>query len=150
MTRVLIIEDGVEYSETFGRFLGDGFVFERAGSGPAALRRLADGLAPDVVFLDMRFDRTPEEELLGDLDALLDRFNGDPAQARRFREDHQGTYVLAALREAGVGLPVLLSYDFEGEPRRWERLAGRFGPVDFLPDNASPQDVASRLASLAG
>lgn len=146
--RVLIIEDGLEYSETLGRFLGDRFAFERVGSGPEALERLGQGPTPDAVFLDMRFDRTPEEQLLGDLDALLDRFNGDPAQARRFREDHQGTYVLAALREAGRALPVLLSYDFDGEPRRWERLAARFGPVDYLPDNASPHEVAARLEAL--
>lgn len=149
MQRVLIIEDGLEYSETLARFLGDQFTFERAGSGPEALARLGQGPPPTAVFLDMRFDRTPEEELWGDLDDLLDRFNGDPAQARRFREDHQGTFVLARLRQAGITLPVLLSYDFDGEPRRWQRLQQRFGPVDFLPDNASPHDVASRLEALA-
>jgi CheY-like chemotaxis protein len=148
MTKVLIIEDGLEYSETLTRFLGDRFGFERVGSGPAALARLEGAHGIDGVFLDMRFDRTPDDELLGDLDELLDRFNGDPAQARRFREDHQGTYVLAALREAGVSLPVLMSYDFDGEPRRWKRLAARFGPLDYLPDNASPAEVAERLQAL--
>jgi len=149
MKRVLIIEDGLEYSETLGRFLGDAFAFERAGSGPAAIERLQGGAPVDVVFLDMRFDRTPEAELLGDLDELLDRFNGDPEQARRFREDHQGTYVLAALRDAGLTVPVLVSYDFDGEPRRWTRLAQRFGPADYVPDNASPQDLSQKLATLA-
>lgn len=147
--RVLVVEDGYEYSETLARFLPDGFTWERAGSGPRALTRLADE-AFDAVFLDMRFDRAPEGELLGDLEEMADRFNGDPVQARRFLEDHQGNFVLAAIRESGSAVPVLLSYDFDGEPRRWERLAQRYGPVDYLPDNASPADISARLRSLAG
>lgn len=145
--RVLVIEDGFEYSELLQRFLGEGFAWERAGSGPAALRRL-EGEPFDAIFLDMRFDRAPEGELLGDLEAVADRFNGDPVQARRYIEDHQGTFVLAALREAGRPEPVLMSYDFDGEPRRWERLAARYGPVAYLPDNASPADIAGRLRAL--
>ena len=147
--RVLIVEDGLEYSETFARFLPAGFEWHRAGSGPEALERLAKETF-DAVFCDMRFDRVPEEALLGDLAATADRFNGDPAQARRFLEDHQGNYVLAAIREAGHAVPVLMSYDFDGEPRRWARLIERYAPVDYLPDNASPQDVADRLRRLGG
>ncbi len=147
--RVLVVEDGSEYTETLERFLTEGFTFQRAGSGPAALAALAAGPF-DVVFLDMRFDRAPEVELLGDLDEIADRFNGDPVQARRFLEDHQGNFVLAALREAGHALPVLLSYDFTSEPRRWERLERRYAPVGFLTDVASPAEVASRLRELSG
>jgi DNA-binding response OmpR family regulator len=153
--RVLVIEDGSEYTETLSRFLADGFTWVRAGSGPEGLEALqaaesaaAEGF--DAVFLDMRFDRVAEEALLGDVEATADRFNGDPVQARRFLEDHQGMYVLAALREAGLSVPVLLSYDFDGEPRRWAGLASRHGPVDYLPDNASPSDIAARLRALAG
>ncbi len=147
--RVLVIEDGFEYSETLGRFLADGFTWERAGSGPQGLQRLAEG-GIDAVFLDMRFDRTPEDQLLGSLQEVADRFNGDPVQARQFLIDHQGNYVLAALRAAHVTVPVLLSYDFDAEPRRWERVAARFGPVDFLPDNAGPDDISRRLVALVG
>lgn len=146
---ILVIEDGYEYTETLERFLGEGFSWERAGSGPRALQRLREG-GVDAVFLDMRFDRVPEEELLGDVAAVADRFNGDAVQARQFLEDHQGNYVLAALREAGIELPVLVSYDFEGEPRRWQHLAEQFGPVDYLPDNAAPGEIAERLRGLAG
>lgn len=146
--RVLVIEDGLEYTELLQRFLPDGFTWERAGSGPVALQRLATEPF-EAVFLDMRFDRAPEDELLGDLEEVSDRFNGDPVQARRFLEDHQGNYILAALRDAGRTEPVLMSYDFDGEPRRWERLASRYGPVAYLPDNASPGDIAERLRRLA-
>lgn len=146
--RVLVIEDGYEYSETLGRFLSEGFEWVRAGSGPQGLAALSDGSTYDVVFLDMRFDRAPKGELLGDVEAIADRFNGDPVQARRFLEDHQGNFVLKALRDAGHLVPVLLSYDFDGEPRRWQRLVDRYPPVDYLPDNASPANISSRLRAL--
>jgi DNA-binding LytR/AlgR family response regulator len=146
--RVLIVEDGFEYSETLRRFLPD-IEWERAGGGPEALARLA-GEAFDAVFLDMRFDRVEEDALLGDLAAVADRFNGDPVQARAFLQDHQGVYVLAALREAGHALPALVSYDFGGEPRRWSRLAAEHAPVDYLPDVAGPVEIRSRLLTLTG
>ena len=147
--KVLVVEDGYEYIDTLERFLGEGFSWTRAGSGPEALR-LLDGGGFDAVLLDMRFDRVPEADLLGDLAATADRFNGDPVQARHFLEDHQGNFILAALRASGVGVPVLVSYDFEEEPRRWRHLADTFGPVDYLPDNASPGDIATRLRGLVG
>ena len=148
--QVLVVEDGVEYTETLQRFLAnDGeFTFVRAGSGPDALRALSKS-SFDVVFLDMRFDRIPEDQLIGDPIAAADRFNGDAVQARRFLEDHQGNYILAALREQGHGVPVLMSYDFSGEPRRWENLSARYGPLDFLVDVASPTEVAGRLRAIA-
>lgn len=147
--RVLVIEDGSEYSETLSRFLADGFTWVRAGSGPEGLKMLDAG-GFDAVFLDMRFDRVEPGQLLGDFDATADRFNGDPVQAQQFLEDHQGLFVLAALREAGLEVPVLLSYDFDAEPQRWERIEARQGPVDYLPDNASPADIAERLRALVG
>ena len=149
LLRVLVVEDGTEYSDTLGRFLGEGFTVERAGSGHAALDRLRAG-GIDAVFLDMRFDRVSAGELLGDPDAAADRFNGDLVQGRRFLEDHQGTYILDEIRSAGLRVPVLLSYDFAGEQRRWERLRARFAPIDHLPDDASPTEVRQRLRRLCG
>jgi CheY-like chemotaxis protein len=144
--RVLVVEDGHEYTETLSRFLPD-VTWERAGSGPDALQKLAAG-AYDAVFSDMRFDRVPDEQLLGDIAETSDQFNGDAVQARRHLQDHQGTYVLAAIRQAGHPLPVLMSYDFEGEPKRWERLKKRHGRVDYLPDQASPAEILRRLRAL--
>ncbi|MEZ4316128.1 MAG: hypothetical protein R3F61_01430 [Myxococcota bacterium] len=147
--RVLVIEDGSEYTETLSRFLPDGFEWVRAGSGPEGLAAVGSG-GFAAVFLDMRFDRVPLDQLLGDVESTADRFNGDPVQARQFLEDHQGLFVLAALRDAGHGIPVLLSYDFDGEPRRWAKLVEKHAPVDYLPDNASPSDIAAKLGALVG
>ena len=147
MIRVLVVEDGTEYIDTLRRFLPEGFAWERAGSGPEALERLQKPGIP-LVFLDMRFDRCPPELLLGDMQAALDRMDGDVVAARRFLEDHQGSYILAALRDGGHRMPVLLSYDFGGEPRRWERIAARNAPVDFLSGNAGPGEIARALRQL--
>lgn len=143
--RVLVVEDGHEYTDTMDRFLAQrGFAFTRAGSGPEALAAVA-GNTFDIVFLDMRFDRAEPTDLLGDLEAMTDRLNGDPAAARRFLEEHQGTYILAGLREAGCRLPVLLSYDFTNEARRFRHLAERHAPLDYVRDVASPDEIANRL-----
>jgi DNA-binding response OmpR family regulator len=145
--RVLVIEDGTEYCDAFSRFLTDGFEWERAGSGPEALRMLSEKTF-DAIFCDMKFDRAPEAELLGDVSAVADQFNGDPLQARAHLEDHQGTYILAAVREQGISVPVIMSYDFDGEPRRWQRLQARYAPVDYLPGNQGPLEIAARLRRL--
>lgn len=143
--RILVIEDGSEYVENLTRFLGEEFDFSRAGDGLEALERLArDGV--DAIFLDMKFDRA--RRLLGDLGALVDRFVGDEERARRFLEDNQGAYVLAALREAGHVQPVLFSYDFDGEPRRYRNLEGRYGPLAYLADTADPAQIREAIRGL--
>lgn len=147
--RLLVVEDGDEYSTTFGRFLGPPFEVARAGHGAEALARLAREPF-DLLFLDMRFDRLDPSLLLGDLAATTERFDGDPVRARQFLEAHQGTYVLDAVRAAGHRLPALFSYDFDAEPRRWAVLAGRHAPVDYLPDNAGPSEIRARLLRMAG
>lgn len=144
--RVLIVEDGFEYEQTLSRFLPD-VDWVRAGHGGEALAHLGEG-AFDAVFLDMRFDRVEPDQLLGDLAAMADRFNGDPVQARAFLQDHQGIFVLDALRAAGHTLPVVISYDFSGEPRRWSRLQQRHAPVAYLPDVAGPDAVRAALRDL--
>jgi CheY-like chemotaxis protein len=144
--RVLVVEDGLEYTKSFEQFIGSPFEFVRAGSGREALDALGTG-SFDLLFLDMRFDRATE--LLGDLDALVERHNGDSARAQRFLEDNQGAYVLAAIRDAGHRQPALMSYDFDGEPRRFENLLTRYGPLAYLTDTAGPQETRAALLALA-
>lgn len=147
--KILVIEDGEEYTHNLTRYLGEVFDFVRAGDGGQALDLVGEG-GFGAVFLDMRFDRVPTSRLLGDLASVADRFNGDAERAARFLEDNQGTYVLAALRQAGCTLPVIFSYDFDGEPRRWQNLSRRFGPVDYLSDTASPDQIRERFQAVLG
>lgn len=144
--RLLVVEDGFEYSELLARFLPD-LALTRAGTGPEALACVADATF-DAIFLDMRFDRAPEAALLGDLGEALDRHNGDPGRAVAYLQDHQGLFVLAALREAGCATPALISYDFGLEPARWTRLSARFGPVAYVADLDGPAEVRARLSAL--
>lgn len=143
---VLIVEDGHEYVTAYTRFLGDRFSFVRAGDGPEALDCVATTRFACVV-LDMRFDRA--ERLLGDEAALLARM-GSQERARRFLENNQGTYILAALRDAGCDLPVVLSYDFGAEPRRFRNLERRYAPVRYIDDAAGPREILAALQAACG
>jgi len=144
--KVLVVEDGHEYSTNLRRFLSEYFRFERAGDGFEALSAL-EQTTWDVVFLDMRFDRA--ERLMGDPKPLTERFGGDLERARRLLEDNQGTHILEAIRAAGNYVPVLFSYDFDGEPRRYRNLEQRYGPLGYLPDTAGPAEIRAALNALA-
>ncbi len=146
--RVLVIEDGEEYTRTLTRFCADVFEFTRVGDGYEALALLAGEHAFDRIFLDMRFDRVAPAALLGDLASTAERFNGDPHRARQFLEDNQGAYILAALRQAAHDLPVVFSHDFDAEPKRWATLSRMYAPVRYLPDNASADDIRAALLGL--
>ncbi|MBK9063938.1 MAG: response regulator [Acidobacteria bacterium] len=126
--RILVVEDGREYVDGFARLAdakGADAAFVRAGSLTEAREALAQG-KPDAVFLDVVFDRTPEAELAGDLDALVARHGGDRARAVRHLATHQGFYVLDALADALAGIRVVLAYDFTGEEKRLASLRERF------------------------
>jgi DNA-binding LytR/AlgR family response regulator len=137
--RVLVVEDGREYVEGFARLAaakGADAAFVRAASLAEAREALREA-RPDAVFLDVVFDRTPEAELAGDLDALVARYGGDRARAVRHLATHQGFYVLDALADALAGVRVVLAYDFTGEEKRLEALRERFPGLSGLPDGAS-------------
>lgn len=137
--RVLVVEDGREYVEGFARLAsarGADATFIHA-SNEADARAALEGDAPDAVFLDVVFDRTPEERLAGDLDTLVARYGGDRARAVRHLATHQGFYILDALAASLQGIRVVLAYDFTAEPQRLEALRGRGPLLEGLPDGAS-------------
>jgi hypothetical protein len=123
---VLVVEDGTEYTDAF-RSLGandsrDSLELLRAGDGGEARRILAERRV-DALFLDVVFDRTPPERLLGDLEDLIRRFGGDRRRAERHLAENQGFYLfndLALLLPEAV--PVVLAYDFSLEPDRLAAL----------------------------
>ena len=145
MIRVMIVEDGHEYIENLRRFMGPGFELGRSGDGLEALARL-ENESWDVILLDMCFDRA--ETLLGEEPGLLSRMGGDPSRVRYHLEVHQGTYILAAIRQAGHSLPIVFSYDFDAEPRRFANLERRYAPLRYLNDVAGPQQFRNVLAGV--
>ena len=135
---VLVVEDGTEYVEAFQRIAG-----ERAGvellhaPDAAAARRLLAGRKVDAVFLDVVFDRTPPEDLVGD------RGRGVEHLAR-----NQGFYVLAEIAPlVGAGVPVLLAHDFANQAARLEALRERVPGLEGVAEGTSITQVLERLSS---
>lgn len=147
--KVLVVEDGDEYLTNLSTFVSRGIRYTQAKSGEQA-RALLSSLQPDLVYLDMRFDRTPIEALLGDLVALTARFNGDVARARAFQQDNQGLFVLRALRDAGFRGPVILSYDFGAEERRFRALSERDPALSYCPDYADADTIYAAIQRAVG
>ena len=146
---VLVVEDGDEYLTNLSTFVADGFSYRQAHSGVDACRMVGEHV-PDLVYLDMRFDRTPEGELLGNMVELVARFNGDVARARRFQQDNQGLFVLRALRENGFAGPVILSYDFGPEERRFKALSARDPALHYCPDYADAMTIRTAILRAVG
>jgi CheY-like chemotaxis protein len=136
---VLVVEDGTEYVEGFERLAsarGLGIAFSRARDLESARAALTPH-GPDALFLDVVFDRTPEDRLAGDAEGLVARFGGDRARAVRHLATHQGFYVLDTLAAFLPRIPVVLAYDFAAEPQRLEALRGRVPGLRGLPDGTS-------------
>jgi CheY-like chemotaxis protein len=136
---ILVVEDGTEYVEGFERLAAaraEEIVFARAGDLESACAALS-ARRPDGVFLDVVFDRTPEDRLAGDVEALVARFGGDRARAVRHLATHQGFYALDALAPLLPAVPVVLAYDFAAEPQRLEALRSRVPGLCGLPDGTS-------------
>lgn len=147
--KVLVVEDGDEYLTNLTTFVSRGIRYTQAKSGEQACA-LLPVIAPDLVYLDMRFDRTPNEALLGDLVALTARFNGDVARARAFQQDNQGLFVLRALRDAGFRGPVILSYDFAAEEKRFKALSERDPALSYCPDYADAGTIYAAIHRAVG
>lgn len=147
--RVLVVEDGNEYLTNLSTFVADGIQYHQARHGERACQMVQE-LRPDLVYLDMRFDRTPDEELLGNIVELTARFNGDMARARRFQQDNQGLFILRALRAARFRGPVILSYDFGPEERRFAALAQKDPALRYCPDYADAATIRQAILEAVG
>lgn len=128
--RLLVVEDGDEYEEFAQLFLAHAFDVRGARSAADALAAAREQ-PPDALLLDLRFDRTPPEALLGDRDQLAERlFGGDRDRALRYMQDHQGALVLGALRDAGVDAPAVFVHDLPA--RRLANLRRLYGRVEAV------------------
>jgi CheY-like chemotaxis protein len=142
MKRLLVIEDGTEYSEFARLFLGGDFVVARAQTAAEALT-LAAAEPVFALLVDLRFDRALPEALIGDVDATAIRlFAGDRPRALRHLQDQQGVLILAELRKAGHLQPAVFVHDFSA--RRLENLRRLYGDVRAV----SSFDVRALRAAL--
>lgn len=137
---VLIVEDGDEYLDNLSRFV-PGPQYIQSHSGAEALGHLGQG-GIDLVYLDMRFDRIPEGDLLGDHAAATREHNGDPIRAWRHLANHQGLFILNAIKANGYGeVPVILSYDFSRERPRLRHLQKLYPNLHWVPDSVTPAEI---------
>jgi CheY-like chemotaxis protein len=145
--RVLIVEDGDEYLESLTRFVR-GPTYMQAHNGQDALR-LLEAARVDIVYLDMRFDRIPDAELMGDHVAATREHNGDPVRALKHLQNNQGLYILDALERSGLGgVPVILAYDFSRQHKRYENLLRRHPTLRWVPDAVTPTEILSLMEDL--
>ncbi|MCA9541360.1 MAG: hypothetical protein KC620_20810 [Myxococcales bacterium] len=144
---VLIIEDGDEYRESLTRFVpGPTYVQTRSGDAALAVLRAQP---VDLIYLDMRFDRIPRGELLGDHARATRENNGDPVRGWRYLQNNQGLFILHALTEAGFGsMPVILSYDFTREATRLRHLQKRYPSLAWVPDAITPEAIRDRMLEI--
>lgn len=141
---VLVIEDGNEYIDVLSRFVTE-FNYEQAHDGQTALQLLQQGTA-DLIYLDMRFDRTPRDLLIGDHSQQTKRFGGDVERAWQFLEKNQGLFILNYLHQNGVtDTPVVVSHDFSNQPTRWAHLSKTYPNLSWLPDTITPENISERF-----
>ena len=131
MRRLLVIEDGTEYEEFARLFLADCFAVSAAHSAREALAALAQDAA-DALLVDLRFERSAREALVGDVGATAARlFGGDHARAEAYLKEHQGTLVLAELRRAGHAQQAVFIHDFPAAQLR--NLQALYAPLCAVP-----------------
>lgn len=157
MTTVLIIEDGDEYRENLTRFVPgprvsptSGFANQwvpnwvQARSAAQAIE-IIQKTSIDLIYLDMRFDRIPRSDLVGDHAAATRQHNGDAERAWRYLETNQGLFILNALAEAGCRVPVILAYDFSREAARLKHLQARHPHLAWVPDAVTPEEIRALI-----
>ena len=144
---VLIIEDGDEYLQSLTRFV-KGPSYLQAHNGREALRVL-ESTRVDLIYLDMRFDRIPDAELMGDHAAATREHNGDPVRALKHLQNNQGLYILDALERHGLGgVAVILAYDFSRQHKRYENLLRAHPTLRWVPDAVTPADIRALMNDL--
>lgn len=149
MTRpmVLVVEDGDEYLNVLTRFVSE-YEYLQAHDGQQALDFLRSKPV-DLVYLDMRFDRTHQHLLLGDHAVQTDKFGGDEKRAWRFLEKNQGLFILNHIYSAGFDeTPMVLSHDFSSQPTRWQHLLRSYPNLSWLPDTLSPKDIRDHFTDI--
>ena len=132
--RILVIEDGFEYTRALERIAEGRAELVRAGDVAEATRAMEDG-SFDAVLLDVVFDRIEPQRLAG-------------AESGRSTEQlarQQGFYIADALAERLARTRVLVAYDFSGDPERLEALRERLPGLDGIREGTGLDDVLARL-----
>lgn len=144
---VLVVEDGTEYVDAFRNLGSDGPEIELLHAADAAAATdVLSARRVDALFLDVVFDRTPQERLVGDLAGLVERFGGDRARALDHLARNQGFYVLNDLApRIPPGIPVLIAHDFASSSARLAALRKTVPGLQGVEESATISRVMARL-----
>lgn len=144
---VLIIEDGDEYLHSLSQFV-EGPTYLQAKSGEQAIDFLKREKI-DLIYLDMRFDRIPNSDLLGDHIKATKEHNGDPVRALKFLQNNQGLFILEKLRKENFGnVPVILAYDFSRQLKRYDHLKKIHPVLRWVPDAVTPSEIKALMTEI--
>jgi hypothetical protein len=131
MNSLLVIEDGTEYEEFARLFLSDWFDVSAAHSAVEALAALS-ARAADALLVDLRFERTAREALVGDTAGTAARFfGGDHERAEAYLKEHQGALILGELRRAGHTQLAVFVHEFPA--RQLANLQALYAPLRAVP-----------------
>jgi hypothetical protein len=136
---LLVIEDGDDYTTFAKLFLSDRFQPVCAKSLRDALPHAKQAVA---ILLDLRFDLSPQEDLIGDIVEVSNKlFGGDANRALSYLKENQGILILAELRKQNCHAPALIINDLPA--RRLANLRSLYGKVAAVPDfDANSMKVA--------
>jgi CheY-like chemotaxis protein len=136
--RILVVEDGFEYTRALERIAEDRAELVRAGDAEEAVHAL-EGQYFDAVLLDVVFDRIPPERLAG----------AGSGRPREHLVRHQGFYIADALAAClPPGTRVVMAYDFSGDPDRLDALRERLPGLEGLREGTGIDDLLARLLAL--
>lgn len=131
MKQLVVIEDGSEYCEFARLFLRPDYEISQATSAASTLALLRQRTV-DSLLIDLRFDRAPTSELIGDVTATAAQlFGGNQGRALRYLQDQQGILILAELRRHGFAQGAVFVHDFP--QKRLQNLQKLYGAVRAVP-----------------
>jgi len=146
---ICIVEDGDEYLENLSRFVPEPDYVQTHNGAEVLSTMQAGGI--DLVYLDMRFDRIPLTDLLGDHVLATKQQNGDPARAWRYLQNNQGLFILNHLSQNGfANIPTIISYDFSRETKRFAFLQKRNPNIGWVADAVTPNEIRQLMLDLCG
>ncbi len=142
LPRILVIEDGHEYSERFRRFLGQEIQFARAACLAEVRLKLLDGSRG--LLLDLDFRRTSTFDLVDENGKTQVALTDDE---RKRLAEMQGILILRALRGLGCALPALLFADLD-DSGQLAYLETTLAPLRILSSGISLPEIARQIREM--